>query len=45
MTGLDIENFVVVVDEVVGEVVEVVGILSPSLLKLRPEATLITSFA
>ena len=62
VTGLDIENFVVVFGEVVGVVVEVVGevgevgvvvevvgevgeVLSPSLLKLRPEASLTTSFA
>ena len=49
VTGLDIENFGVVFGEVVGvveiEVVsEIVEILSPSLLKLRPEAILSTSF-
>ena len=44
VTGLDIEIFVVVVGEVVFVVVGGVGeVLSPSLLKLRPEATLITS--
>ena len=46
VTGLDIENFDVVVGEVVGgvvcEVVEVVGeVLFFSLLKLRPEALII----
>ena len=47
VTGLDIENFGVVVGEVVDGVVcevvgEVVEVLSPSLLKLRPEALTIS---